>query len=49
MLTVVTTLKSQRRNVLDFITAATSAARLDKPTPSLFPEVPASEQVINAA
>ncbi len=49
MLTVVTTLKSQRRNVLDFITAATSAARLDKPTPSLLPEVPASEKVINAA
>jgi transposase len=49
MLTVVTTLKSQRRNVFDFITAATSAARLDKPTPSLLPEVPASEQVINAA
>ncbi len=49
MLTVVTTLKSQRRNVLDFMTAATSAARIGKPAPSLLPEVPASEQVINAA
>lgn len=49
MLTVVTTLRSQRRNVLDFITAATFAARIGKPTPSLLPEVPTSEQVINAA
>ncbi len=50
MLTVVTTLKSQRRNILDFLTAATSAARTGKPTPSLLPEVPASSlQVTNAA
>ncbi len=50
MLTVVTTLKSQRRNVLDFITAAVSAARSDSPAPSLLPEVAASpEQVINVA
>ncbi|MHC5746286.1 MAG: IS66 family transposase [Nostoc sp.] len=49
MLTVVTTLRSQRRNVLDFITAATFAARIGKPTPSLLPEIPTSEQVINAA
>ena len=50
MLTVVTTLKSQHRNVLDFMTAATNAARTDQPPPSLLPELPpASEQVINAA
>ena len=50
MLTVVTTLKSQRRNVLDFMTAAMSAARAGKPAPSLLPETPVSgEQVINAA
>jgi transposase len=50
MLTVVTTLKSQHRNVLDFMTVATSAARTDQPAPSLLPEVPpASFQVINAA
>jgi transposase len=50
MLTVVTTLKSQRRNVLDFITAAVSAARSDSPSPSLLPEVvDSSEQVINVA
>ncbi len=50
MLTVVTTAQVQRRNVLDFMTAAMSAARTGKPAPSLLPEVPAScEQVINAA
>ncbi|KAB8316714.1 IS66 family transposase [Tolypothrix campylonemoides VB511288] len=50
MLTVVTTLKSQHRNVLDFMTVATSAARTDQPAPSLLPEVPpASFQVRNAA
>lgn len=50
MLTVVTTLKSQRRNVLDFITASVSAARQAKPSPSLLPPVRVnSEQVTNAA
>jgi transposase len=50
MLTVVTTLKSQRRNVLDFMTSAVSAARVGEDSPSLLPEVPAaSEQVANAA
>jgi ribosome recycling factor len=50
MLTVVTTLKSQRRNVLDFITSAVSAARVGKASPSLLPKVPlASKQVTNAA
>jgi hypothetical protein len=50
MLTVVTTLKSQRRNVLDFITSAVSAARSNSPAPSLLPEVAdSSDQVINAA
>ncbi len=50
MLTVVTTLKSQRRNVLDFMTAAVSAARSNSPAPSLLPQVAdSSDQVINAA
>lgn len=35
MLTVVTTLKSQRRNVLEFMTQAVSAKRQSQPTPSL--------------
>ncbi len=50
MLTVVTTLKSQRRNVLDFMVSAVSAARANSPAPSLLPEVAdSSDQVINAA
>ena len=50
MLTVVTTLKSQGRNVLDFMTAAVSAARVSEASPSLLPEVPAaSKQLTNAA
>lgn len=39
MLTVVTTLKSQQRNVLEFLTSAIVAARVGKPAPSLLPEV----------
>jgi len=38
MLTVVTTLKSQQRNVLEFLTQAVVAAH-DVPSPSLLPEV----------
>ncbi len=50
MLTVVTTLKSQRRNVLDFMTNAVSAARVGEASPSLLPEGSAvSEEVANAA
>jgi transposase len=52
MLTVVTTLKSQHRNVLDFMTNAVSAARVGKASPSLLPEgsaVAVSKQVANAA
>ncbi|OLT58599.1 IS66 family transposase [Moorena bouillonii] len=37
MLTVVTTLKSQQRNVLEFLTNAINAARAGKPAPSLLP------------
>jgi transposase len=40
MLTVVTTLKSQRRNVLEFMTRTVSAKRLGQPTPTLLPQVP---------
>ena len=50
MLTVVTSLKFQRRNVLEFMTDAVSAARNDTPAPSLTPDITVSEdQVINAA
>jgi transposase len=43
MLTVVTSLKAQHRNVLDFLSQACAATRLNLPTPSLLPQ-PASEQ-----
>ncbi len=39
MLTVVTTLKQQQRNVLDYLTAACQAAVCDEPAPSLLPEM----------
>jgi hypothetical protein len=39
MLTVVTSLKSQRRNILELITQAVFAARDGQPTPSLLPDV----------
>jgi hypothetical protein len=42
MLTVVTTLKSQQRNVLEFMTQAVIAAREGQPAPSLLPEVATS-------
>ncbi|WP_416233561.1 hypothetical protein [Cronbergia sp. UHCC 0137] len=38
MLTVVTSLKSQQRNVLEFITQAVVAARGSTTVPSLLPE-----------
>jgi transposase len=38
MLTVVTTLKQQNRNVLDYLTAAHEAAVRGEPVPSLLPE-----------
>ncbi len=42
MLTVVTTLKSQKRNVLEFMTRAVVATREGQPAPSLLPEVATS-------
>lgn len=39
MLTVVTTLKSQQRNILEFITTAVANGRENKPAPSLLPSV----------
>lgn len=39
MLTVVTSLKSQQRNILEFMTQAVVAALVGKPAPSLLPEV----------
>jgi transposase len=38
MLTVVTSLKAQHRNVLDFLTQTCAATRLNRPTPSLLPQ-----------
>ncbi len=50
MLTVVTSLKFQRRNVLEFMTKAVGALRHGTPAPSLLPEIEVNdEQVINAA
>ena len=50
MLTVVTTLKSQRRNVLEFMARTVSAKRLGQATPTLLPQVPiASIAVKNVA
>ncbi|MEO1560183.1 MAG: transposase [Cyanobacteria bacterium J06632_19] len=50
MLTVVTSLKFQHRNILEFMINAVNAARHGTPTPSLLPEVKVEqEQVINAA
>jgi len=50
MLTVVTTLRSQQRHVLEYMTVACRAAREGKTAPSLLPEVvTSSEQVLPAA
>ncbi|MCL1476025.1 IS66 family transposase [Argonema antarcticum] len=42
ILTVVTTLKSQQRNILEFITTAVANAREGKSAPSLLPEIECS-------
>jgi len=42
MLTVVTTLKQQQRNILEYLTAACQAAVRDEPAPSLLPEAQAA-------
>ena len=39
MLTVVTTLRSQKRNVVEFMTQACHAAREETPPPSLLPQI----------
>ena len=44
MLTVVTTLKQQQRNVLDYLTAACEAALRNEPAPSL---LPASQETLS--
>lgn len=50
MLTVITSLKFQRRNVLEFMTLAVDAQRHGTPAPSLLPDLEVNdEQVINAA
>ncbi len=43
MLTVVTSLKAQQRNVLDFLAQSCRATRLGLPTPSLLPQTQLSE------
>ena len=46
MLTVVMTLRSQKRNVLEYMTTACRAAREGQPAPSLLPEVINSEDQV---
>ena len=46
MLTVVTTLRSQRRNVLQYLTDAICAARSGQPAPSLLPQAITTEDRI---
>lgn len=43
MLTVVTTLRSQNRNVLEYLTQACRATRTGSPAPSLLPDVPSKQ------
>lgn len=52
MMTVITTLKSQQRNVLDFLTSAVTSARTSTNTPSLLPNTVDSkseEELLKAA
>ena len=49
MLTVLVTLHSQNRNVLEYMTAAISAARDGKSAPSLLPEVANSQEEVKVA
>jgi hypothetical protein len=49
MMTVVTTLKPQHRNVLDDATAACEAALCGQPAPSLLPTPEALEQLMRPA
>jgi transposase len=49
MMTVVTTLKQQHRNVLDYVTAACEAALCGQPAPSLLPTPEALEQLMRPA
>jgi transposase len=49
MMTVVTTLKQQHRNVLDYLTAACEAALCGKSAPSLLPSLPNMQQHMHLA
>jgi transposase len=49
MLTVTLTLRSQHRNVLEYLTAACEAARRDEPAPSLLPDFALLEQAHHLA
>ena len=49
MLTVVTTLRSQNRNVLDFMTEAIRAAREGKSAPCLLPQTAKNQEKLKAA
>ena len=44
MMTVVTTLKSQRRNVLEFMIQAVASARCGQEAPCLLPEVTSDDE-----
>lgn len=49
MLTVMLTLRSQQRNVLEYLTAACEAARQGRPAPSLLPDLSLLEQEHHSA
>ena len=49
MLTVVTTLRSQNRNVLEYMTKAIRAARCDQSAPSLLPETAVEQENLKMA
>jgi hypothetical protein len=49
MLTVVTTLRSQNRNVLEYMTKAIRAARAGQSAPSLLPETAVEQENLKTA
>jgi transposase len=49
MMTVVTTLKQQHRNILDDVIAACKAALRNQPTPSLLPTLATADQLVRHA
>ena len=49
MLTVMTTLRAQDRNVLEYMTQACQAARESKPSPSLLPQTSVAQEQTSIA